>query len=434
MEKTTPGRTGLPILGETPAFAKDSFAFVSQRHREHGAVFITNVLFRKTYVLVGPEAAAAFSDPANVARAGSLPPNVARLFSVGAVNQLDGEEHRRRKGHIMAAMTPGALADYLPGLRRLMREAVARWNGAGQVVLQPELKLLTARIAAENLMGVQEEALAAQLVELVEATGAAFGGVPFPLPGTALRRALSIQRVVFARYEALANARRQSPGKDGLSRMMSSEIEGERLEARWAIGELHHMVLAGFITWSVFADGLVRLTQEPELLARLKAAAEALPDEPGPRAYVEAPGLAHFADELKRTSKVVPIIFGMAQRDFEVEGHTIPQGAAVLLGIYSGHNDPAAPYDAPETFDPDRFAEGRAEHKRHPAAFHPQGAGSIIEGHKCAGFDYSSLMIQVFFAELLRGAPFSVPPQDLSRNMALIPPDYIGGLKVHFGQ
>ncbi|HYV65214.1 MAG TPA: cytochrome P450, partial [Myxococcales bacterium] len=83
----------------------------------------------------------------------------------------------------------------------------------------------------------------------------------------------------------------------------------------------------------------------------------------------------------------------------------------------------------PAVFDPDRFGPERAEEKRHPHAFMPQGAGEM-SGHKCAGYDFSTVMMQLFTVLLVRSYSWQLPPQDFAMLWNRIPPEHKSGLVV----
>ncbi len=51
-----PGSGGLPVLGETLAFARNPFAFIDERLAKYGPIFRSNILFKNTVVITGPEA------------------------------------------------------------------------------------------------------------------------------------------------------------------------------------------------------------------------------------------------------------------------------------------------------------------------------------------------------------------------------------------
>ena len=59
-----PGSNGLPVLGETLAFAAIPSASFVQRRERFGDVFRTNILGSQTVFLVGPKLAETYIDPA----------------------------------------------------------------------------------------------------------------------------------------------------------------------------------------------------------------------------------------------------------------------------------------------------------------------------------------------------------------------------------
>ena len=88
-------------------------------------------------------------------------------------------------------------------------------------------------------------------------------------------------------------------------------------------------------------------------------------------------------------------------------------------------------YPDPGTFDPARFGEERAEHKKHEHAFAPQGPGPAL-GHKCPGTDFATLFMQMFTILLIRNYHWKLPLQDMDYKWKLIPPEYKDGLRVQF--
>ena len=134
--------------------------------------------------------------------------------------------------------------------------------------------------------------------------------------------------------------------------------------------------------------------------------------------------------EVQRLSPVVQVFFGKARRTFAFAGHRVPEGWMVLWGIRSSHIRPEL-YPEPLRFDPDRFLPERAEHRAHPLAFVPNGAGDAHRGHKCAGYKYAPCFLRVFLVELLRAAAWKfVPGQDLDLVWSQIPPGPRDGARV----
>jgi len=74
----------------------------------------------------------------------------------------------------------------------------------------------------------------------------------------------------------------------------------------------------------------------------------------------------------------------------------------------------------------------RDERKRAPDAFAPQGAGTLT-GHKCAGYDFATVMMQLFAVLALRTASWDLPEQDLSLKW-VVPPEHKSGLVVRWSK
>jgi hypothetical protein len=196
--------------------------------------------------------------------------------------------------------------------------------------------------------------------------------------------------------------------------------------------ELHHIFIAGYIVFAELSSMLVTLDRRPELadsLAR-EVAARAASGALSIRQLASMEALNRFVQETKRTTPVVPLAFGRARKTVVVGGFRIDEGMMLFWAPFAHHLDPKV-YPRPRTFDPARFGPERAEHGRHPFAFAPQGMGAAT-GHKCPGVDYATLLMQVFATVLLREYHHELPEQDVSLDLARIPPEPPRGLRIAF--
>jgi cytochrome P450 len=440
-----PGSTGLPLLGETLSFLKDGFGFVASRTARHGPIWKTRILGRATAVLAGPDASGRFID-SEVQRAGAMPPHVQELFGGSSLPLLDGDPHLSRKTFVLQAFSHEALSAYLPVIDRMVGEALARWAGQEEVVWIPEFKRLSIEVICAAVLGMppgaETDALRADYQHVLRA----FSHLPVPLPGTAWSRGRAALARIMARFEAAIADHRRQPRDDGLSRILAAtDGAGRQIGVDECKVELHHLIIAGLIVFGEFGAIVQQLTSHPEVRARLQAEVDALPlqrtatPQPAGDAAAAAAGLTHqmlagapyllqVTMEVKRLCPILPVVFGKARQSFEFKGYTVPAGWMVLWALRASHVT-AEIYPDPERFDPERFAPARAEHRRHPYAFVPQGAGPA-QGHRCPGTDLATILMQVFTIRLLRGYTWELTPgQDLDYDWSLIPPEPKDGLR-----
>lgn len=434
MSDTTlpPGDRGLPLLGETLAFLKDQFHFIDERRGRFGRVFRSSILFKDTALLVGAEGARIFNDDTKVQRSGGMAPHIADFFGGTSLPLLDGPTHLRRKQQVMGAFSREALTQYLPVMESTVERYLARWSAAGDAPITGDLKRLALEVIARTMVGSDGGASFDDNVADFLVMVSAFTALPIPIPGTAFSRAKAAQGRIFGRYRAVLAERVAKPADDGLSRMLAKAAEdGSRIDGEDALKELHHFNLAGYITFAHMARGLVALAQDEGVRAKLRAEiAEHVGTKPvTAEALLRMEYLERVTKEMKRTAPFVAVSFGKAKSAFTMEGKTVPAGWMVMLCNFAGGNEASA-FKDPERFDPERYAEGRAEDRGDPTPFFPQGVGDPLKGHKCAGVDYSTLLMKAFMVRLARDYDVTLPAQDLSYQWEKIPPEYASGLRV----
>src|SRR5260221_551473 len=193
-----PGSSGLPLVGETLAFAKNPFQFIEERLAKHGPVFRTRVLGRNTAVIAGPEAAGRFIDTRTVARAGSMPPHVQELFAGRSLPLLDGDVHRIRKSIVNQAFTRPAITSYLPPMQASIERAFDAWTASGEIRWLDALKQLAIEVICSNFIGLEPGAeMDALRRDYGDVTGG-FATLPINLPGTRYRKALQARDRIIA--------------------------------------------------------------------------------------------------------------------------------------------------------------------------------------------------------------------------------------------
>ncbi|HKR63326.1 MAG TPA: cytochrome P450 [Thermoanaerobaculia bacterium] len=417
-----PGRDGLPLLGETLSFAKNPFRFIEERLAQHGRVFRSNVLGRKTVVVAGADAAGRFIDTNVVMREGSMPPHVQELFGGRSLPLLDGDVHRARKSVVLQAFTRAALASYLPSMQSTIERYFVEWSNSGEIGWLDEMKRLAIEVICTTVIGMAPGPEMDRLRRDYGTLTAGFATLPINIPGTRYRKALQARDRILDTLRARVQERRRTPGNDGLSRILGAALtSGTTLSDEDATLEAHHIVIAGYIVYAELGAIVQQLTAHPDVRARL--AAEVAQNT----SFESMPYLMQVVNEVKRLTPIIPAVFGKSKETFAMDGVTIPAGWMVMWALRPSHVEQGV-YSDPQRFDPDRFSPERAEDKRHEHAFVPQGAGPAT-GHRCPGLDFATYFMAVFAIALLRGYTWELPPQSFEVDWSKTPPDVKDGLR-----
>jgi len=425
-ETLPPGSSGLPLVGETLAFAKNPFRFIDERLAKHGRIFRSRLLGRNTVVVSGPEAAGRFIDSSKVERADSMPPHVQQIFAGRSLPLLDGDAHRERKAAVNRAFMRDAMEAYLPQMQASIEVAFRRWAGAGEIRWLDELKRVSIEVICTTIIGLQPGNRMDALRRDYEILLDGFATLPINLPGTRYNKALKARDRIMNFFRQTVRERRTMPTDDGLSRILAA---GAALGDEDAALELHHIVIAGFIVFGELGAIILRLTSHPDVRERL--AAEIAAKSPGGplslQSLMSMPYLLQVVNEVKRLTPIIPGVFGIAKEGFELDGMSVPAGWMIIWTVRPTHTTHGV-YDDGERFDPDRFSPERAEDRRHEHAFVPQGAGPVT-GHRCPGLDFATYFMEVFTVVLLRGYTWSVPGQNFNLDYSKVPPEPIDAVR-----
>jgi retinoid hydroxylase len=419
-----PGHDGLPLVGETLSFAKNPFRFIEERLAQHGRIFRSNVLGRKTAVVAGPEATGYFIDPNVIMREGAMPPHVQELFGGRSLPLLDGEVHSTRKKLVNKAFNRSALAGYLPIIQQTVERYFHGWAAAGEMRWLDELKALSVEVICTTVMGMPPGNEMDRLRDDYGILANGFATLPINVPGTRYRKALQARDRILAVLRRLVRERRQTPTNDGLSQMLAAAMAADAtLSDDDAALELHHIVIAGFIVYAELGSIARQLTAHPDVRERLAAeiAAKAPEGALSLETLMGMPYLLQVVNEVKRLCPIIPAVFGKTKKPLEFDGVSVPAGWMVMWAVTPTHVAQSH-YTNPTTFDPDRFSPERAEDKRHEHAFSPQGAGPAT-GHRCPGLDFATYFMEVFAVVLLRGYTWQIPPQNFEMDYSKTPPE-----------
>lgn len=424
-----PGRKGLPLLGETLTFLRDSTGFGADRVRRFGPIFRTHLFGQPTIVVSGAEAVRHVLRNEGKLFTARWPASTRRLLGQGSVAVQTGPVHAHRRGVIAQAFTPRVIRDQVPEIDRIAQEHLERWRQADSVGWAEALAEYTFHVAAGLLVGIEDD---------LEGFAALFRGwiaglfsIPVNLPFTTYGKALARREALLSRIDALV-ARRQAepprPGaRDALSALLAArDDDGSALPTDELSAQMLTLLFAGHDTSSsALASLALVLSTEPGRQEALRAEQRAF-DPAAPiaaDALTRMPRLAEVVDETLRIYPPVAAGFRTVLRTHALDGYRIPEGWAVNYHIRSTHWDPAQ-FPEPASFRPERFA-GQS---RAPSGFLPFGSGPRV----CVGMALARAEIMVLGARLMRGPGWRLlPDQDLSLQHFPVPRPR-GGLMVRF--
>jgi cytochrome P450 len=196
---------------------------------------------------------------------------------------------------------------------------------------------------------------------------------------------------------ALAAERREHPGDDLFTSLVTAEVDGDRLS--------DNDVAAFFVLLAVAANDTTRQTTSHAM--------KALTDFPDQRAWLREDfdnRIGTAVEEFIRWASPVMTFRRTAATDFELSGQKILAGEKVVMFYPSGNWDTEA-FDHPERFDL----------SRNPNPHVGFGGGGV---HFCLGAHVARAQLRAIFAELLTQLP------DIQAgDPAYVPSNFINGIR-----
>ena len=295
--------------------------------------------------------------------------------------ETDPPRHSRLRGLVGPPFTPRAVKAYDIALRELTRAILDRAVPLGEFDFIEEIaKELPIRVLA-RLLGVPEsdtDALIDWGDRMIMNTDPDYADVLYDSPESEAYRLIPFRSPaaleLFEYGHAVAAERRAEPRDDLVSKLVHTEIDGERLTEQEFDTMFLLLVVAGNeTTRQAIAHGMQALVENPDEWARMR----------------EDPELARQtgADEILRWSSPVLHFRRTATADTEIRGQAIPAGDKVVVWYVSANFDE-------EVFEePMRFDAGRTPNRH--ITF---GGGGP---HYCLGAHLAKLEVQILFDELL---------------------------------
>jgi cytochrome P450 len=398
------GEYGLPFLGKTIAIFADPIKTFHQHYLKFGPVSRISITGQKAVLLLGPQylQMLLLDSDRNFSTKKGWDVFMSDFFA-GGLLMRDFEEHRIHRRIMQTAFKSDSMRLYADTINAVVREAVARWQKQGNVLFYQEIKKLLLSIAFEVFCKVDdadsdEDNINRAFVDLMEG---AMGMVRKDWPGLLYHRGMNGRRYLTNYFKKLVPKKRSGNDQDIFSHFCREKNEaGEYFSDTEIADHMVFLMLAAHdTTTSTVTMAGYYLANDPALQDRILS--QLAPAFDYDALMEKTPALDQVFRETLRLHPPVSNLFRRTVRECTIDGIRIPAHTMISAPIHyiqqmSEH------WTRAQTFWPERFSDGIAEHKKHPFMWAPFGGGA----HKCIGMHFAELLFKCTFAELIQQCHF----------------------------
>ncbi|MCM1968380.1 cytochrome P450 [Streptomyces sp. G1] len=433
-----PRLEGSPLLGSLADLKSDALGTYQRARHLHGDVVRITAgppgLRTELHCVFSAEGAQQVlaTQAANFRKDNAIYQEVRDALGNGLLTSQD-EDYLRQRRLVQPLFTKRRVDGYADAVATETAATLAAWEAApdGVVDVADEMMALALRAVARILFGTDVDA-AADVVDrsfpvitaYVMRRGYSPVNVPrdWPTPGN--KRAAAAMDELYAVCDGIIAERRSSGSGSGsgskeagadedlLSLLAAaSSVDDGEFDATELREQVLIFLLAGHETTATsLAFSLHLLARHPELQERARAEVTAVLGDrtPGAADLDRLPYLTQVLKEAMRLYPAAPVLGRRSVAAAEVDGHTIPAGADVIVAPWVTHRHPGY-WPDPERFDPDRFTP-EAEAARPRYAWLPFGGGP----RACIGQHFSMLESVIALAMLLRAYEFEAVDTEVS--------------------
>ena len=414
--KPVMGDSGLPVVGHLIETFRNGPEFLLEVYRKYGPLHYAKTPALDAVAALGPDATqAVFANKNKDYCQRGWQPVIGPFFKRGLM-LLDFEEHLYHRRIMQEAFTRTRLAGYVEHIDRVAAAVVADdWvTNDARFLFHPAVKELTLDIASVVFMGHEpgtDHDLVTKINQAFTITTRSGGAIiRTPVPPFKWWRGLQARKTLEDYFTARVAERRDAEGTDMLTVLChTTDDDGNSFTDEDVVNHMIFLMMAAHDTsTSTLTTMAYHLAANPYWQERCREESARLGDGPlDIDALEKLETLDLVINESLRLVTPLPFNVRRTVRDTELLGYYLPAGTNINLWPALNHRLPELWTD-PEKFDPDRFAEPRAEHKRHRYAFAPFGGGA----HKCIGMVFGQLEIKAIMHRLLRRYRLEPPHPD----------------------
>ncbi|HEU5381185.1 MAG TPA: cytochrome P450 [Ktedonobacteraceae bacterium] len=404
-----PGSLGLPLIGETPHFAKDRFSFLREHHKQYGPVFKTHLYGLPTIIFGTHEPISFLLGTGSLHFVVKNTPIVAEFFG-DALFMLSGNQHLLHRKFLQPTLRGTLLEDYLPQILALCQEHTHAWCQQGPFELHQACIDLMLRIGARIIIGIEKE----EDWQIFQSTFKAFlrgalQRIPF---FTAYWEGQHAARTLRALLRSYIEKQAFPINNTVLSNLMHQSAR-EDITHEQIVDHLLALIVAGSQTTASLATWfLYEISRDKQLAATIQAEAQQILQRSHPsfREASKFPMLRSTLHEAERLHSPNILSTRETLHDCVFDQFYIPKGWQTAYSPATNHFD-AAIFDAPFSFCPDRFLHQPLHFKS--LTF---GAGS----HACVGKHFAEAQILCLASAIFSAFSVKILPNQVIKPVYLV--------------
>jgi cytochrome P450 len=413
---TLPGTSLIPGI-----FRKSPFHFLSEAARLHGDFARLTIGPKSVYLVSSPSIFQhILRDNVRHYQKSRFLYNAAKPMVGEGLLTSEGETWLRQRRMMQPYFHRYRVAAFASMMVDVVTETMAAWDRDGQrdVDIGAYMAQVTVDITSRTLFGtstLSPDDITSLGRDMMSAANyvALRGYMPFvprsiPMPGHK-RFHSAIGRLTQA-VNTIIEAGKQSGDDDSLIMMLLDAVDEEtnqRMTRSQLFDEVMTIFSAGFETTATALTWLWTLiARNPEVGQKLRDEVDTVLQGRTPTVD-DVPKLTYarqVMQEAMRFYPPIPMLPRTATADDVIEGYHVPKGSIFLMFYYGLHHNPKY-WDAPETFDPERFSSANRD-ARHRFAFIPFSAGP----RQCIGSEFAMMESTLVLAMMMQHYHIEVAP------------------------
>ncbi|KAM7485919.1 hypothetical protein LguiA_001928 [Lonicera macranthoides] len=412
--KLPPGKTGLPVIGETLQFISTGRAghperFINERMKKYSPeIFKTSIGGDTMAVFCGPAGNKLLFSNENKLLVTCLPHNSLKIIFSPSPSPLI----TANKTHKILSqfVKPEALQKYVPMMDYTARNYIEREcsTPSREVKIVPLSQNLAFSLACHLFVSVEDPQLIARIANSFKLVTKGLFSVPINFPGTAFNRAIKAANLIRKELLPIIKQRRKDLSEkkdvecphDLLSKMLIwTDEEGKFLTEIEIPVLILGILFASNETITILMTFVIYfLADHPDVYAKVLEEQLKIVKSKGSEellSWEDMQKMKYSRNVINEVLRLVPPATGNfkeAISNFTYGNFSIPKGWKVFWTVHTTHKDPKY-FPDPEKFDPSRF-EGKGPI---PFTFVPFGGGPRM----CPGSDFARLEVLTFMHRLV---------------------------------